>query len=97
MMKCSPGTPSASSRAQNSVANSIPMERTAAGSSFAVRIRSFRASGTWALLSFGNRSSIFTLVTGRISGMTGVSQPAAATRSRSRRYDSGRKNICVMA
>lgn len=76
---------SASSRAQNSVANSMPIERTAAGSSLAVRIRSFNSAGNEALLSFGNLSSIFTLVTGMTSGMTGVAQPAAATRSRSRR------------
>ncbi len=56
-MKCRPGTPSASSRAQNSVANSIPMERTAAGSSSAVRIRSFRAAGNAALVRDGIRSS----------------------------------------
>ncbi|CAM5425016.1 hypothetical protein SBADM41S_07292 [Streptomyces badius] len=84
-MKCSPGTPSDSSFAQNSVANSMPMERTAAGSSLAARMRSFNDAGTVALLSWENFSNCFTLVRGMTSGITGVSQPAATTRSRIRR------------
>ena len=53
MMKCSPGTPSASSRAHNSVANSMPIERTAAGSSSTARIRSARSAGNAALRQLG--------------------------------------------
>ncbi|MBW8704045.1 hypothetical protein MBT84_31065 [Streptomyces sp. MBT84] len=57
----------------------------------------FQPAGMAALLNCGSRSSIRTLVTGMTSGMTGVAQPACATRSRRRRYDSGSKNICVIA
>ena len=76
---------SAISLAHNSVAYSIPIERTAAGSSLTARMRSASSGGKAALLSCANRSICRTLVTGMISGMIGVSQPAAATRSRSRR------------
>ncbi len=77
-MKWSPGTSSAISLSHSSVAYSIPTERTAAGSSRTARMRSARSGGKVALLSCANLSICRTFVTGMISGMIGVSQPAAA-------------------
>ncbi len=64
---------------------STPMRWASAGSSFAASRRCARSSGNAASESSAKRRIWRTSVAGMISGMIGVSQPAAATRSRSRR------------
>ena len=80
-----PGTPSSSSRAHISLACSMPSRRTASGSSATRSNRSASAGGNGAPDSCTERSMVPIWVTGITPARIGVSQPAAATRSRSRR------------
>ena len=85
MKKCRPGVPSASKRSHMPAAYWTPISRAAATSPAAARTWSATASGNRAPDSTTICSSVRRLVIGMIPGMIGTWQPAAATRSRSRR------------
>ena len=89
VMKWMPGTPSASSVRQSSVATSTPNARTAAlspgRSPSSSANRAARSSGNAWPESWTMRVIWRALVTGMTPAMIGTSHPVAATRSRMRR------------
>jgi len=85
VMKCRPGAPAASKSVQSRLASSIPISRTASGSSANGSIASRTRFGIGAPEKDAIRLIWETFVIGMMPGMIGMSRPVAASRSTSRR------------
>ena len=80
-----PGTPSSISRRASFEVSAMPSSRTAFGSCAISANRAPSSAGNGAPVNCSERSMVPMLVTGISPARIGTSQPAAATRSRSRR------------